>query len=617
MTYTNIHKITGWLFKISLGIILFIIPAIYDDFLKGSSENAKCLFFVGGILWLFVLKCSDLLFRKDLKFNVTAIDLILLVLYTYICINKIFAPGNQQSYQLLELNALAAFYLLIRCICWKQDYWLLFFIIGGAFWQCLSGLLQLYGYTSSNNNYFPITGGFDNPGPYAAYLISALPLALGFFLYKDNLFAVNRSGNYFASRLRISLISYLPLISCLLIIVVLPSTQSRSAWIAAGCSISVLCAKRYHLRHTIKNLISNAVYRRVLLGITFVIVVLLMLGLVFYKLPSSKGRLLIWKIDLRMISDKPVFGYGYDNFKSHYMDYQAAYFKTHHDKQEQLISDDNDYAFNDLLQFTIENGLAGGAILLTLLLYILFDKSDQPLMLIAKVCILSVFVFSQFSYALYLLPLKISLLVFVAIINAYQPVVKVLSITRWFNVWINRVTICVVCIAIEGWVGGYLAREYIFLQQWKSSSDLLQSGIYVSATEAYKSCYSNFKDNGEFLKEYGQALTLNANYDEAITILKEAAFYHDDSGVEVLLGKTYQQKGAFILAVNYYQRACDMVPSKFYPAYLLANLYLEMGNADKAKETALLILKKPVKVPSIAIDQIKQAMRKIIYEKNN
>jgi O-antigen polymerase len=44
------------------------------------------------------------------------------------------------------------------------------------------GFLQLHGRTASNHFLFNITGTFHNPGPFAGFVVSALPLALGVML---------------------------------------------------------------------------------------------------------------------------------------------------------------------------------------------------------------------------------------------------------------------------------------------------------------------------------------------------------------------------------------------------------------------------------------------------
>ncbi|MBI9063122.1 MAG: hypothetical protein JEZ14_14160 [Marinilabiliaceae bacterium] len=73
--------------------------------------------------------------------------------------------------------------------------------------------------------------------------------------------------------------------------------------------------------------------------------------------------------------------------------------------------------------------------------------------------------------------------------------------------------------------------------------------------------------------------------------------------------QTYDQ------AEKAYWHAWQMVPHKFYPKYLLAKLYDESGQQDKAIITAEELINKEIKVKSIAIDEMKNEIRNIISKK--
>ena len=57
-----------------------------------------------------------------------------------------------------------------------------------------------------------------------------------------------------------------------------------------------------------------------------------------------------------------------------------------------------------------------------------------------------------------------------------------------------------------------------------------------------------------------------------------------------------------------------MAPARFYPMYLLAKLYNETGQAEKAVVVAKKVLEKEVKIESTAIEEIKEQMKRIIEE---
>ena len=55
-----------------------------------------------------------------------------------------------------------------------------------------------------------------------------------------------------------------------------------------------------------------------------------------------------------------------------------------------------------------------------------------------------------------------------------------------------------------------------------------------------------------------------------------------------------------------------MVPHKLYPLYLLARLYDETGQNEKAVSVANKIMEKEIKVESEATEEIRAAMMEII-----
>ena len=61
-----------------------------------------------------------------------------------------------------------------------------------------------------------------------------------------------------------------------------------------------------------------------------------------------------------------------------------------------------------------------------------------------------------------------------------------------------------------------------------------------------------------------------------------------------------------------YLQAFNMAPARFYPLYLLAKLYDETGQKEKAVEMATKVMEKEVKIESTAVKEVKEEMRKII-----
>jgi hypothetical protein len=77
------------------------------------------------------------------------------------------------------------------------------------------------------------------------------------------------------------------------------------------------------------------------------------------------------------------------------------------------------------------------------------------------------------------------------------------------------------------------------------------------------------------------------------------------------MGKNYQAMKAYNLAELSFRKASFMVPNRIYPHYLLMKLYIEMGEEEKAKAAARIILTKEPKVMSTAIKEMREEARLI------
>jgi len=150
-------------------------------------------------------------------------------------------------------------------------------------------------------------------------------------------------------------------------------------------------------------------------SIAGVLLIGLLLVLTFcFKTGSSSGRMLIYKISLRILKEYHGAGIGWGNFSKVYGDYQAAYFKAgNFTTEELLLADNTRHAFNDYLQFIIETGIPGTiavglfTLLITrsVILSIKRNKSLPLLLLLAVSQITAVstaamfmHVFEQFSF---------------------------------------------------------------------------------------------------------------------------------------------------------------------------------------------------------------------------
>ena len=350
-----------------------------------------------------------------------------------------------------------------------------------------------------------------------------------------------------------------------------------------------------------------------------------------------------------MIADHPVTGTGFNGFKANYMDYQARYFENNTDTEKARVAGDNNYTFNELLQQTAEHGLIG-TFLLALIFMLAFSvsKSDRKsdsmtpshaitvfdatnlksegetqshaithsTVIISKTLLLSFLIFSMFSYPVQILPVKTGMALALAFLSGSSRKIclgrPANNINRQVTIFMSKVLVGSVALAAVYFGAGFLEKQTEALKDWKYAFTLYGMGAYEQSIAEYEKALPVLRRNGDFLTNYGKALSMAGKHEEAIKVLQEAAKYYPNTVVYTALGDSYKATGKSKKAETAYLHAWHMNPARFYPKYLLAKLYDETGQKVKAAKVARELLEKEIKVESTAIDEIKAEMQKII-----
>ena len=343
-----------------------------------------------------------------------------------------------------------------------------------------------------------------------------------------------------------------------------------------------------------------------------------LLGIYHFKKGSSDGRLFIWKVSTEIIKDNPVFGVGFDRFKGHYMNYQADYFLKYGETKDALVADNTYYAFNEFVQVITENGIVGFILIIFVIYYIVKTtalKENNYLNTIIKISLLSIGVFAFFSYPMEILPIKLILVVLLAsIAKLDQNQIKLLqSFKTNSSIRLALKTLVGVGILITIFFSfKHVNKLKTSFKNWELALNSYQYGDYESAIQKYEEAYPEFDKNGEFLMNYGKALSIYKQDEKAIQILERAKTYLNTTIIETALGDAYKNQKRYKEAEIAYEHAANMIPIRFYPLYLLAKLYEENNETEKAFDMANTILDKDVKIPSTAIQEIQAEMKNII-----
>lgn len=609
-----------------LMIIFLILPQINIQDYVLSTITSKLIYFLYSCIVLLAFYSFSIVWNQKKQYFFSKLDLTLFILLSYITINRYFIQSHYGfSIRYVELLGLSFLYIVLRRVELKNYTWLLLSIVVSGIIQSIYGVLQLLGYYASNHLGFKMTGSFFNPGPYAGFLVSVWAVNLGMYLFKENITAqvqsqIKDKDSFYYKCVKYTF-EYIPVLGLISIAIVLPALQSRASWIAAIVGSVVLVELRCRF---LSNLLKKVITKLQIITLIVLSIGIISAGLFsiyHYKKPSSDGRAFIWKVITEMIIDNPVFGVGFDRFKAHYMNYQANYFAEKGETSEGLVADNVYYAFNEGLQFVSENGFIG-LVLLLFVIHVLFltkfKEEHQVMSFIAKTGLLTIGIFACFSYPMQILPIKIILVILIALLSnastyTFQVETGHFSRKRWMY---KIITLLLggVCIYQTISFTNKVSQGFIV---WNNALIRHQYGGYKESIVDFEKAYPIFNNEGDFLMNYGKTLSLAGESDKAITVLEQARHYQNTTIIATTLGDSYKAIKDYDKAELAYQQAINMIPGKFYVNYLLAKLYDDSGQKNKAVAMANKLIKKQVKIPSTAIEEIQREMKHFLIKYKN
>ncbi|TKG91991.1 hypothetical protein EYV94_20480 [Puteibacter caeruleilacunae] len=623
-----------------IGILCITISSLDFGWLMNATRSSKTIAFSSIILICLIIILPKLIYSsyKKRPVELNKMDFALIVWTIYITLNWLIHSDNI-SLRIIDFFGLVILYIILRTFRKRYIPFLLSALVIGALVQTLYGNLQLWGFFSSNNQTFRLTGSFTNPGPYAGYLATTFPVILGYLLFRTNTLRLllskskdldkntPKSSTIEKTLLNTSILIFSVFFIGLMIIV----SRSRAAILASIISSGYLLFVLTPLNETYRKKLSKP--RKIQISIVLMVSLGIgIFGLSQIRKASANGRLLIWKVTSDLIVDNLFTGVGTDQYSAHYMDYQARYFSENPNSKESMIAGDVAYAFNEILQLTAEQGIIGLIILMMILALIIKtpllpshsisnSKSLGPdlFVVIAKGGLLSLFVFSLFSYPLQILPIKITMVIYLVILamntkSSIRITIPTLTPNKKHPLIENILKGATLLLISAGVFFGLrsISSLHQAYSQWKDAKDFHKIGSLQKTLAFYKQAYPVFQNNGEFMTEYCRAIFMNGDTNQALTIATKAKKLYPNRVAYLVLGDCFKALNDPNQSENSYQHACNINPSKFFPQYLLAKLYNETGQFQKAIITAQQLLKKSVKVQSPTIVKIKKEMEECI-----
>lgn len=496
-------------------------------------------------------------------------------------------------------------YILSNTNNWDNDtytiihYIIIFFSVSKAKWDInilfiIISISTIHTIISIINNWSsPLIGIMNNSGITGIYLAITYPIGL-FFLLKIQRIVYKI---IYGSILTLSTI-------CILL------TDSRSAILSITiCTIYIYIKNSNSIMNHIRKNSTKKSSIYILLFISLCIVSLY--NLINHRKESVDGRILIYKITTKMISDKPIFGFGYNTFYSVYPDYQASYFNKHPNSKYKLLADNTKYGFNEILQIGVENGITGIILIfiLTICLLTINNNEDKFIVSSLKYSILSILIVSLSSYPLRRNETLLIIIILVGILVSFEK-----RILFTFNRTESKLLIMSLIFFYFNITDSTISRKQAYTIWLKTKKTPIPDKEKMAI---YGSIENELKYFPLFLYNYAVILSNCQKNNESNIYLDKVLMHMNTSYIWILKGNNYKNRNNFQEALKCYTHASEIVPNRIFPLYKTMLLYKEYNRYNQMIDTAELINKFNIKIPSYTTLKIKKEANEIISTYNN
>lgn len=540
-------------------------------------------FFTSGMIWMGLIMGMmgiffSLIVRKPIRFSGFTLALLSglagIVIYSGITNNfssQFLAWGIALVVFMVMLDSSAAW-------CSLRHVYVLLALLSVA--EALIGIAQYLRLFGRYHATCPVTGTFENPAGFSAYLAICFPVVI-YFISRPSL--IWKIGGWVVA-------------SVLMLALVL--SGARTGILAVGVLVVTGIWRYWEVGYRIP-------YWGKVSGI--IAGVILLVALYLFKKDSADGRVLVWRTSLEMFGDAPLLGHGPGSFSAKYMDYQADWIVKHPGERWKWLADNVKHPFNEYLKIGVEYGVTGWMVIGLLIWRLVRSyRRSLPEEYPLYGGLLGLGICSLFSYPLNYPAIWVLALLLIGLIARKQVGSNVFG-------WLGRGIIASVAVGLTIFTVYWKKAE----MEWYRIAHASLAGKTEEVLSDYRRLYGFMRQNPLFLYNYGAELHEIGYWEESIILLKECSRNLNDTDVQMLLADNYLQQEDFIRAEQHYWRAARMCPNRFLPLYQLVKLYERTGRNKEALDLVRLIVRKPVKVPSYTIKKIKEEMREILLKEKS
>lgn len=425
--------------------------------------------------------------------------------------------------------------------------------------QAIIALLQFMGMVESGHPLFHVTGCFWNPSQLGGFIACFFPLFVNEWLTR------RYPPGYW--------LGLLPLVCSLIL------SDSRAAWFA--CVMGVLYVLPFKFKGKLQA------------GLVTSGLVLVSVGLYFYRPVSALGRLYVWWICKEMVCAHPLWGSGIHSFSDEYMLYQANYFHAHPDSDFAGMAASVTTPYNEFIHVLVEQG--GIGLLLFLLLlggYFFSARSDYNKKY--KGVVFSFMLFSSFSYPGENMALLFGL---VACMGAIQT-------KEWYCICFS----CVRRVMVVSMLVGAVCLNIKIIEKFYSLKIVMKQPL-----EQVSSRFKNEPDVLLYLLHTNKSLPIS----DRLVMLQWISKKKPEPKTYCELGNLYEQLQEYDKAEKYYQIAADMIPNQVRANYLLFKLYKTTGRTTEARQMAAFISLQHIKIENTFTLGVQGEVRRYLKDQDN
>lgn len=453
------------------------------------------------------------------------------------------------------------------------------------------GLLQLLRFLRSDFLIYPCLGTFNNPGPYAGFLVTCMSIMIAYLLKGD--------GND-------KLVRVFVIIGLLVSVVVLPIPMSRSSFLALFVGLLFLLISIPRLKEVIWK------YRLYI----FVLILLSSIGLYFIKEKSANGRMHMNVVSARIIKDSGFWGKGLGSYSVAFGKEQANYFSdfiketsegidfSSIPEWERNVADSTNYAFNDYFQKGVEAGLCYMFLFIAFIILTIVESYKKGIVWCYG--IISFSVFALFSYPLECWENVILFPLIVALANRNRRSVTVTIL--YSSIFIMSLLLYVKVLSPQIKIRKEASNTIKQLNEWYNLNQFSQIVDQCSQLDV-----GEYNDDF-FYFLYGDALQKSNVFDKSIEIFLKGMNYSSNPELWNAAGSVYMHLKEYDKAEQCFKYAFCMIPNRLTPLYNLMKLYYTEGKVVKFKGMYNKIQHFNPKVESEITRQMRQEIERLNEE---